>query len=79
MNDRREVDLENKKIRHLRNVVDLSLLEIRSGGLSVAEAYELEQRVFQFAMRLFPGKEDTFNLIYAPRFRRAINERFFLQ
>ncbi len=79
MAEKRELDLENKKIGHLRHVVDSSLLEIRLGSLTVEEAYDLERKVFSFAMRLFPGKEETFDLIYAPRFRRAIEQRYFLQ
>ncbi len=32
----------------------------------------------QAALNLFPGKEDVYELIYAPRFRRIIKERFLI-
>ena len=79
MADKQEIELENKKIKYLRWVVDISLLEVRSGSLSLAEAYALEESVRQFALRLFPGKEEAFRIIYSPRFRRAISERYVLQ
>jgi hypothetical protein len=40
------------------------------------EAQRIVQAVRQQAMRLFPGKEQTFELLYTPRFRRLIAEKF---
>ncbi|HYA90515.1 MAG TPA: hypothetical protein VEK32_03345 [Thermodesulfobacteriota bacterium] len=40
------------------------------------EAQELVENVKRAACGLFPGKEETFELIYRPRFLRAIRERF---
>ena len=34
------------------------------------------EKVKQWAVILFPGKEETFDLIYRPRFRRIIEERY---
>lgn len=79
MTNQKEIELENKKIKYLRWVVDLSLMEVRWGSLSLAEAYALEESVRRFALRLFPGKEEAFRIIYSPRFRRAISERYCLQ
>ncbi len=36
----------------------------------------LAQRVRRLALALFPGQEDTFDLIYRPRLERALRERF---
>jgi hypothetical protein len=73
---REQIRLENKKIRQLRLVVDLSIHQIRSGRLSLEEAYDLVERVRGFALRLFPGKEKAFDIIYRPRFYRAISSRY---
>jgi hypothetical protein len=32
--------------------------------------------VRRFALNLFPGKEETFDIIYVRRFRRLLNEKF---
>jgi len=71
-----EIILENKKIRTLRILVDSASLLISRGDLSREESWEMVEKVKQWAVILFPGKEDTFDLIYLPRFRRIIEERF---
>lgn len=65
---------ENKRIRLLRITTDLTIQLISSGHISMNEAIVLINRIRQFAVKLFPGKEKTFDLIYAPRFRRAMVE-----
>jgi len=67
---------ENRRMRRLRVVVDLAQAVLMQSDLSLAEAYSLVENTKRAAMTLFPGKEDVFDLIYAPRFRRIINERF---
>jgi hypothetical protein len=32
--------------------------------------------VRRLALNLFPGKEEAFDIVYAPRFRRLLNDRF---
>ncbi len=71
-----EIEAENRKIAYLRWVVDIGLLEIRSGSFTIEQARELESQVKRFALRLFPGSGDTFDLIYVPRFRRAMAEKY---
>jgi hypothetical protein len=71
-----EIKLENKKIRYLRFFIDLSIAEIYQSELSLIEALRIMKRAKQVALNLFPDSENTFELIYAPRFRRAILERF---
>jgi hypothetical protein len=71
-----EIILENKKIRTLRLLVDSASLLISRGDLSREESWEMVEKVKQWAVILFPGKEETFDLIYLPRFRRIIEERF---
>ncbi len=71
-----EIKEENKRIRHLRRLVDFSLALIAQSPMSLDEAQRTVQAVRQQAMRLFPGKEKTFELLYTPRFRRLIAEKF---
>lgn len=73
-----EIKDENKRIRHLRRLVDFSLAFIAQSPMSLEEAHRTVQAVRKQAMILFPGKEETFDLIYKPRFRRLIAEKFSL-
>jgi hypothetical protein len=71
-----EIVLENKKIRTLRILVDTARLILARGDLTREQSWEMVEQVKQWAVLLFPGKEDTFDLIYLPRFRRIIEERY---
>lgn len=71
-----ETEEENRRIRHLRRLVDFSLLLIAQSPMSIEEAQRVVQGVRQHACHLFPGKEETFELLYTPRFRRLIAEKF---
>lgn len=70
---------EDRRLRILRRSVDYSIWIIRRTDITLEEAQKLVEGVREQALLLFPGKEDVFDLIYAPRFRRAICERFQLQ
>ena len=68
---------EEKKMRLLRFVVDLNqAILMQQPDLTLREAMQIMRNTRQAALNLFPDKESAFNLIYAPRFRRIINERF---
>ena len=69
-----EIVEENKKIRRLRFMVDLTISLIYQSNMTMEEANEHFTKVKKYALRLFPGKELAFELIYAPRFKRIINE-----
>jgi len=71
-----EIKEENKRIRYLRRLVDFSLALIAQTPMSPDEAQRGVQAVREQAMRLFPGREETFELLYTPRFRRLIAEKF---
>jgi hypothetical protein len=71
-----EVREENRKIRFLRFLVDLSLRSIQQDDLSLEESLKLVEDVKKATCNLFPGKEETFELVYRPRFNRVIQERF---
>ncbi len=74
----KEVKEENRRIRYLRFLVDFSVLSIQQDDLSLEEAQNLVEDVKKAACNLFPGKEETFELIYRPRFNRVIEEKFSL-
>jgi hypothetical protein len=71
-----QIKEENRKLRYLRFLVDFSVLSIQQDDLLPEEAQELVEDVKRAACSLFPGKEETFELIYRPRFDRVIQERF---
>lgn len=67
---------ENRRLRYLRFLVDLALWEIRAGRYSKPQAEKIVDNIRSQALQLFPGKELAFDLIYRPRFQRAITETF---
>ena len=71
-----EVKEEDGRMRRLRRLVDFSMSFIAQSTLSLDEAGRVVQGVRRQAATLFPGKEETFDLLYAPRFRRLIAEKF---
>lgn len=72
------IHTENRNLRYLRFMVDLALSEIRSGRYTRAQAEKVAANIRSQALQLFPGKELAFDLIYRPRFQRAITETFHL-
>ncbi len=67
---------ENRKIRRLRIMVDFALQYIRSHNIEHDRAIQVVEGVRRFALNLFPGKEESFDIIYAPRFKRLLNEKY---
>ena len=67
---------EQKKINRLRFMVDFTVSVILQGNLPCHRAQRLVEGLKKHAIDLFPGKEDTFELIYRPRLNRAIRERY---
>ncbi len=72
----KELIEEEKKLRRLRFVVDFALQYVSTQNITHDEALRVVEGVRKHALKLFPGKEETFDLIYVPRFRRVLNERF---
>ncbi|MBW1975088.1 MAG: hypothetical protein JRI45_05895 [Deltaproteobacteria bacterium] len=69
---------ENRKIRKLQFLVDFALAYIAQSPVSLEECHRVVEGVRQFAYNLFPDKKETFELIYVPRFRRLIAEKYHL-
>ena len=71
-----EIKEEDRRLRHLQLVVGLTMSTISQTNVSLEEASRMVAATRQLALRLFPGKELAFDLIYQPRFRRLLAERF---
>lgn len=69
---------EDRKIRQLRFVVDFACSVLYLDETTLEDARRMIAGVRSFALHLFPGKEETFDLIYGSRFRRILVERFSL-
>ncbi|MGE5894708.1 MAG: hypothetical protein ACM34I_11685 [bacterium] len=76
-NDREELlKEEEKNMRRLRFIVDLTQAVLMQSDLSLREALNLVENTKKAALSLFPEKEFVFDLIYGSRFRKIIDERF---
>jgi hypothetical protein len=67
---------ENRKIRRLKIMVSLGLSLLSQERLSRREAEQIVESIRHSALRMFPGKETTWEIVYAPRFHRVIEERW---
>ena len=67
---------EQRRMRRLRFLVDTAAAAIRTRSVSRDEAAAVVEVLRAQVLRLFPGKGETFDLIYRARFRRLIDERF---
>jgi len=77
--DKEALLAEERKLRRLGRAMDLAATLLRQTELTLEEAQDVVNHARQTALQLFPGKEDTFDLIYGPRFRRILVEKFQLQ
>ena len=72
-----QIEHENKMIRRLRFLVDLTFATIaQDRDMTLEEGWEHVIALKGAAVTMFPGKEETFDLIYLPRFSRLLAERF---
>ena len=71
-----ELDEEDRRVRHARTLVHLALSAIAQTDMTLADAEQMTAAVRGAILRLFPGKELAFDIIYLPRFRRLLVERY---
>ncbi len=69
---------EEKKIRRLCFLVDLTEAVLTQSDLSLQESLDLMENTKKAALGFFPDKESVYDLVYAPRFNRIIHERFMI-
>ena len=68
---------ENKMIRRLRFLVELTFATIaQDHSLTLEQAWDHVRALKGAAVAMFPGKDETFDLLYLPRFSRLLAERF---
>ena len=71
-----EIAEEQKKMNRLRLLADLTMSVIMQSDIPLSEAQDMIEGLKNSALSLFPGKEETFELIYRPRFNRVIMEKY---
>lgn len=68
---------EEKRMRRLRFIVDLAqAILIQQHDLTLREAFDIMRDTKKAALNLFPDKESVYELIYTPKFRKIISDRF---
>jgi len=77
--DRKALLEEERKLRRLSRAMDVAATLLRQVDLTLDEARDVVEHAKQTALKLFPDKEATFDLIYGPRFRRILVEKYRLQ
>jgi hypothetical protein len=71
------IEHENKLIRRLRFLVELTFATIaQDESMTLEQAWDHVHALKGAAVAMFPGKDDTFDLLYLPRFSRLLAERF---
>lgn len=66
---------ENRRIRRLQRLIDLVGSLILQPATSYSEAVALADLAKHHALELFPGKEETFEIVYRSRLNRLLNEK----
>jgi hypothetical protein len=65
---------ENRRIRLLRITTDFLIQMLMKRSVMPEDADRMIRGLREFALKLFPGRAQAFDLIYLPRFRRAMLE-----
>jgi hypothetical protein len=71
---REQLDDEAGRVRKVRHLVDLATSLIMQAQMTRRDAEQLVASVRERILTLFPGAEETFELLYARRFQRLIDE-----
>jgi hypothetical protein len=75
MNDELIIE-EEKKLRWLRWIIDLTQAVLMQSDLTLHESLALMNNTRKAVISLFPDKAFVYDLIYTPRFQRILDERF---
>lgn len=73
---REKLRAEDRQIRDLQGVVALAMQMLATQVRTKGEALAVMGGAREYALKLFPDKEETFDLIYRPRLERVYRERF---
>jgi hypothetical protein len=77
-NDKEAILEEERRVRKLTRLVDFTAALLRQSDLALTDAQKLIAFSRERALELFPDKGQTFDLIYGPRFRRILAEKYHL-
>ncbi len=67
---------EEKNLRRMRWVVDLTQATLMQSDLTLQESLYLMNNTRKAVLHLFPDKEFVYDLVYTSRFKRILDERF---
>ncbi|MGH9340731.1 MAG: hypothetical protein ACRD1R_14340 [Acidobacteriota bacterium] len=68
---------EEKKSRRVRFLVDLTTSVLyQDSSLSLDEARQMVRNTEKAILKMFPGKQQTFDMLLLPRFERILHERW---
>ena len=70
----KELTDEARRISRVRAIVDVTASLIMQSGVRRSDAEALVEFAREKVLELFPGREETFEIIYSRRFRRLIDE-----
>jgi hypothetical protein len=71
---REEIEDEKRRARRVRTIVDLTCAMIAQGRPQRQDAERLVSAARNRILALFPGRDETYEIVYAPRFRRVMEE-----
>jgi hypothetical protein len=75
-----EQQQERHKLRRMQAMMQLLLASIaQDRSMTIDEAAQAVANTRAAVLRMFPGKEATYNLLWRPRIQRAMQERFRIQ
>ena len=69
-----EIEDEARRAHHVRFIVDFASSVIMQSSMQRAEAEALVNAARRRVLELFTGREETFEILYARRFRRLMDE-----
>jgi hypothetical protein len=77
MEEQNPLHEEERRLRRLRLLVDVTAQVLAEDeSLTFCEALRLIEAARTASTRLFPDKEQTFDLVIRPRLERIVHERF---
>ncbi len=74
MPTREEIEDERRRARRVRQIVDFTCAMIAQGQLPRHDAEQLVSAARERILELFPGREQTYEIVCAPRFQRMLDE-----
>jgi hypothetical protein len=69
---------EERSVRELQIMSDLVVCLLTGGNLALYEALLVLKAAKRCALKRFPDKEETYELVYGSRFRRIMAEKMAL-